>query len=370
MKKYLSFAVTAMAILGLGSLTSCHDEDFDVSTTVLQERAFEQGFIKEFGKPSADQSFDFYAQMMQSLRGGAGTTRATQAITIGVTDAPQPTDADFQTLLAEQIDKVLKDRVDNSNTGQNTYTLTSTGVFKIYAVRYVGDIEKNTNLNFQFGIAYISEEDLNSNGKLDDEVRVPLFGAHSVDSNNNPGLGKEVDITPGTSFYFYIEYTQDATYRAYYDGPGRWEDGYYYYTHTFTRRFYSNQSPSYEYGGTFTPTSTEEGTLSNTSTRTFTEFGGCSTLLYSSASATKRYMIIGFEDAWGYGTGANISVDKDFNDFVLVIEGDFPEPSSKRFFCEDLQSFDWDYNDVVFDVTSRGVVLRGRYVARLFGDHR
>ena len=66
MKKYLSFAVTAMAILGLGSLTSCHDEDFDVSTAVLQERAFEQGFIKEFGQPSADQSWDFYAQKMDS----------------------------------------------------------------------------------------------------------------------------------------------------------------------------------------------------------------------------------------------------------------------------------------------------------------
>ena len=69
-----------MAILGLGTLTSCHDEDFDASTAVLQERAFEQGFIKEFGKPSANQSFDFYAQRMQSLRDKAGATRATMAI--------------------------------------------------------------------------------------------------------------------------------------------------------------------------------------------------------------------------------------------------------------------------------------------------
>ena len=77
MKKFFTFAVTAMAILGLGSLTSCQEEDFDVSTAVLQERAFEQGFIEEFGKPSADQRWDFYAQKMENLFGS--TTRATMA---------------------------------------------------------------------------------------------------------------------------------------------------------------------------------------------------------------------------------------------------------------------------------------------------
>ena len=88
MKKYLSFAVTAMAILGLGSLTSCQDEDFGASTAVLQERAFEQGFIKEFGQPSADQSWDFYAQKMEALGQGTGMTRATQAIGTPVPTPP------------------------------------------------------------------------------------------------------------------------------------------------------------------------------------------------------------------------------------------------------------------------------------------
>ena len=71
MKKNLSIAIIAASLLGLGSLTSCHDEDFDVQTAVLQERAFEQNFIKEFGKPSANQSWDFYAQKMEAIRHGA-----------------------------------------------------------------------------------------------------------------------------------------------------------------------------------------------------------------------------------------------------------------------------------------------------------
>ena len=79
MKKFFSFAVTAMAILGLGSLTSCHDEDFDVSSETLKERAFEHGFAEEFGQPSADQRWDFYAQMMKRLRSGeVAATRANE----------------------------------------------------------------------------------------------------------------------------------------------------------------------------------------------------------------------------------------------------------------------------------------------------
>ena len=68
MKKNLSIAVIATSLLGLGSLSSCHDEDFDVSTQTLKERAFNDAFIKQFGKPDANQSWDFYAQTMESVR--------------------------------------------------------------------------------------------------------------------------------------------------------------------------------------------------------------------------------------------------------------------------------------------------------------
>jgi len=344
MKKYLSFAVSAMAILGLGSLTSCHDEDFDVSTTVLQERAFEQNFIKEFGKPSADQSWDFYAQMMESLRDKAGATRATMAIEFDpedekyLKDADQPEGTDFQTMLQNQIDKALKEGNDNSNVGQNTYSLVSTGTFRIYAVRYIGDIPQNFE-SFEFGMAYMDGTQ---------EKKVPLFGPkntgtniYGVDKNGNtikigvnPLLGKTVNFDKGESFYFYIKYTDTGK----------------------ERLFYSNQTPTTQYYTSWFGNVTWHNT-------TYSKFGGTSTLLYSSEINGKQYMIIGIEDAWGYANNRNTDAatghpDYDFNDVVIVLEGELPVPTSKRFFCEDLQSYDWDYNDVVFDVTSRGVVLR------------
>ena len=75
MKKTLPIAIIAPSLLGLGSLTSCHDEDFDVSTQTLKERAFNEAFVKQFGKPDANQSWDFYTQAMEGLR--SATTRAT-----------------------------------------------------------------------------------------------------------------------------------------------------------------------------------------------------------------------------------------------------------------------------------------------------
>jgi len=329
MKKYLSFAVTAMAILGLGSLTSCHDEDFDVSTEVLQERAFEEGFIKEFGKPDANQSFDFYAQTMQSLREKGAATRATMVSAPTITNATQPgaDDADFQNLLDVQIDRALKEGADNSNVGQNNYSLVSTGKFNIYAVRYVGAIERSSGNQFRFGMAYLDDEG--------EEQRVELFTNHSVDSNNNPGLAKTIDFTKGQSFYFYIQYYESQR-------P----------SYARTVRFYSNQVPRYITGRTYNYWTGQY----DYSYRTYSDYGGTSTLLYSSEMNGKQYMIIGFEDAWAYGE--NPGPDYDFNDIVIVLEGELPVPTSKRFFCEDLQSYDWDYNDVVFDVTSTGIVLR------------
>lgn len=145
MKKTLPIAIIATSFLGLGSLTSCHDEDFDVSTAVLQERAFEQNFIKEFGKPSADQNWDFYAQKMESIRREAGMTRATQAITVTVDTTisqPDSTKAENKYFydIVKSVGYALEEKINNSQTGQNNYTLTSTGDFKIYAVRYAGAI--------------------------------------------------------------------------------------------------------------------------------------------------------------------------------------------------------------------------------------
>ena len=354
MKKKLSFAVTAMAILGLGTLTSCHDEDFDVSTAVLQERAFEQNFIKEFGKPSADQNWDFYAQKMESIRREAGMTRATQAITVTVDTTisqPDSTKAENKYFydIVKSVGYALEEKINNSQTGQNNYTLTSTGDFKIYAVRYAGAIETGQQYDFDFGIAYIDPDD-------NQEHKVSIFGrgfrnmgyyniAHAANSNNwgNPGKAAEVKIPEGMSFYFYFDYTYPFT------GGGN-----------VSRRqhFYSNESPVFlrkADGQTFT----------------FPEFGGTTTLLYSTDNINpvtgrdEQVMMIGLEDAWGHDNGSDSAegtqtgwFDKDFNDVVILIEGELPVPTSKRFFTEDKKSYDWDYNDVVFDVSNTGIVLR------------
>lgn len=332
MKKYLSFAVTAMAILGLGSLTSCHDEDFDVSTAVLQERAFEHAFINEFGKPSENQSWDFYSQKLHSIGQGAGMTRATQEVVDPDFTLQQPKNDAYFNKIVEEIGYALEEQHDNSDVGQNGYDLISTGDFKIYAVRYAGSIEVQDSYAFELG--YI--DDVN-------KVEVPLFhtgfrsgytGAGDGDGNDNwgnPGWAAEVFIPEGASFIFYLRYTANGT----------------------ERTFYTNQVPSYSWGSG-----------NNTRTRTYDKYGGTSTLLYSAehideaTGKDEQVMMIGFEDGWALQNNYTHNPDYDFNDVVLLIEGKLPVPTAKRFFCEDKKSLDWDYNDVVFDVSSTGIVLR------------
>ena len=330
MKKPFYLAVAILGSLASGSLTSCQDEDFDVSTAVLQERAFEQGFIKEFGKPSADQTWDFYAQKMASLREGDGLTRATMDVISPDFSIQQPTDNEYFNKIVKEIGYALEEKHDNSEVGQNNYTLTSTGDFKIYAVRYAGYIEVFDNYKFEIG--YIDEVN---------NQEVPLFGSGFRDGfsptileyenrpegdNNkkiygNPGWAAEVKIPKNTKFHFYL----------------KCNDG----TANGTRHtYYSNQKPD------------------PFNDNTWEEYGGCSTLLYSAeyidieTGKDEQVMMIGFEDAWHMGP------DLDFNDVVLLIEGQLPLPAAKRFFCEDLKSYDYDFNDVVFDVMSTGIVLR------------
>lgn len=347
MKKYLSFAVTAMAILGLGSLTSCHDEDFDVSTAVLQERAFEQSFIKEFGQPSADQSWDFYAQKMEALGGGAGLTRATQAISKGQ-QTNQPIGQTYFDNIVRDVKYTLEDEHNNFAVGQNSYTLTSTGNFKIYAVLYQGWYTQESGHNFDFGIMYNGRKislfgpiNVNPNAsnptyyKIDaNGDRVPCEKGDPInpggtinaagDSIPVAGFGYEINSTAGDQFYFYMS--------LYVDGS------------TYT--YYSNSSTYYKGNSRLTLKDKYE-----------IEPAGPSVLVYSTeinvqAQGNKQIMMIGFED------GFSGNADADYNDIVIVLEGNLPEPTSKRFFCEDKESFDWDYNDVVFDVSNYGITLR------------
>lgn len=374
MKNQIIFATIAIALVISFSLTSCRDEDFGVSTAMLQEKAFEHDFVNEFGQPSADQNWDFYAQQMEAIRQGSGTTRSTMdgGITVDF-NINQPTDTWFKNLVDEwQV--ALEEKLDNSRVGQNNYTLTSTGDFKIYAVRYAGAIEFLPTFNLDFGIAYIDKTTNN-------EIMVPLFGrsykndeyrkaAWAEDHNTgygNPGWAAEVKIPKNQTFYFYLRY--DYYPYGYWHSGGYWvhdpnvssnDEGWHdvgqYVANgqKDVQTFYSNEIPSFK--------------LWNGNLRSYPEYGGMSTLLYSTehiddvTGKDEQVMMIGIEDAWGHEGTENTQdiswFDKDFNDIVVLIEGELPVPSAKRFFIEDKTSFDWDYNDVVFDVMNTGIVLR------------
>lgn len=311
MKKNLPIVIIATSVLGLGSLSSCHDEDFDVQTAVLKEKAFENDFIKEFGQPSADQSWDFYAQKLQSVRDTK--TRATMAdpITCEVGDLliNQTLSPSLSAMLDSVLEVVPEERY-NYTVGQHDYHLYSVGEFKISAVRYAGGIEIIQHYNFDFGLAYIDENNV--------EHKVNLFGYRNmggVEQSNfgNPRIARTVKLTEGAEFRFYLSYHGD-------NGND--------YT------YWSNVRPNNDYEGT-------------------------STLFYGTPEGSNtQVMVIGFEDMWVQGVFNNIPPDYDFNDVIIFIEGELPEPSSKRFFAEDLASFDFDYNDVVFDVSNTGVTIR------------
>ena len=366
MKKFFSFAVTAMAILGLGSLTSCHDEDLGVSTAVLQERAFEQGFIKEFGQPSADQSWDFYAQKMESLNGDVDMTRATQAITEdSLVSINQPLNKDYFVNIVKNIKYSLEDNHNNSAVGQNAYSLTSTGNFNIYAVLYEGYYEHTTGNNFEFGMVYNGTEiplfkpityyqyhklTRNNQGAVTGRTTCRQGeainpGCDTLYSNTNgvtiqpkPGFGYTVKSAPGDKFHFYMKLSVNNTNEQ--------------YRGNFT--YDSNSSTFYlqAYNASSNPTGNYDLV-----DRYDNNPAGPSVLVYSmevnaQAEGNKQIMILGFEDGWAG------SADADYNDIVILLEGNLPEPTSKRFFCEDKESFDWDYNDVVFDVSNYGITLR------------
>ena len=357
MKKLLLLAIATFAALALGSLSSCQDEDFGVSTPVLQQRAFEQSFIKEFGKPSPDQTWDFYAQEMNAIRSKAGSTRAKQAITVTTVDVDQPDDADFKALCDSWWDS-LEEGNNNAHVGQNNYTLTSTGPFNIYAVNYGGGIETEEPRHLDFGLVYIDPDD-------NTHHPVPLFGTGFKDGFNptykswagatendcgNPGWGKRVTIPAGVRFYFYLRHT--CLFCTGWNNDGSWQT-----TDTREQIFYSNQAPVFI---------DHDGNQMDYSFYNGRPYEGNSTLLYTTerideaTGKDEQIMMIGFEDAWGLN-GQNYTpnyLDLDFNDIVLIIDGELPVSDTKRFFIEDKSAFDWDYNDVVFDVSNTGIVLR------------
>lgn len=344
MKKFLSLTIVSLTFLGLGSLTSCQDEDLGVSTQTLKERAFDDAFIKQFGKPDANQSWDFYAQAMESVKNtsGAATRIAGSGAGWSVTVRGRQPDYITQTGAAAQYSNLLPERQNNYTMGQTQYSLVATGdgKFTISAILYAGVLELISNAgNYNFHIRLCFYD---RNNVL---VRHSIFEGRSINHTPtegdfvNPGLSVDVQLDPGTEFWFELDVTRAGN------------DYRYPSTDPIDRDYSTVNWPE----GSRVATGVAHDYYHN--------YNGPSQLLYSEtqypdpssgSNTIMRYMVIGFEDAWDWLD----YLDFDYNDVVLYIDGDIPVPQAKRFFAEDLEAYDWDYNDVVFDVEYQRVVLR------------
>lgn len=204
--KKLNYAIFAMSFLGLGVLTSCHDYDLGVSTQTLKDHASYDAFAKQFGKPDANQSWDFYAQAIESVMNGpAADTRADgsgQSWSVSMRNK-QP---DYITAdLVDQYDKYLPEVKNNYTKGQTQYTLVSTGSgkFTISCIWYGGAIQVRPNFDFHFYLCFIDPD----THKL---VRHVLFVTKESNYEyNNPGFSTDVELPAGTEFWFELDYTGD-----------------------------------------------------------------------------------------------------------------------------------------------------------------
>lgn len=366
--------MVSVGLLTIGFLSSCHDEDFDVSTTVLKERAFEHAFVNEFGQPSADQRWDFYAQKMERLQNaGVAPTRASgdhfyegltltedaNGVAVVSNDArveresvtgttywsrndtryntydfnPNGVHSTYNSAVTQPalneglIDEwsvALPETDNNMGKGTTGFTLKSpsSGLFTVSAVQYEGMWSRLAYMQeFVFGIEV--------NG-----IRYPLFGGGGLYDGTtlrNMTNNKWDTNNPSTGYV-------SSNFNATGQGNPHWAS-YVYITPGTTFNFYftyvngvGNKETLYKYD------SADEGRAM---------------LLYNAESDTQRIMMIGFEDCMETGS----SQQTDINDFIIYISGDLPEPTSKLFFCEDLYDYDFDYNDVVVRVSNTGITL-------------
>ena len=394
MSKFYNYLnATLLGAIVLAGITACHDEDFNVSESVLREKAFDEAFVKQFGKPDPNQSWDFYAQAMESLRAQKATTRATVAdYGLTVTPTTQPAYVE-ESGAHDYYSEKLPEYQNNYNMGQSQYNLISTGDgnFTVSAIEYAGAFELQSGYNFHFFIRIADEDgnpvyETNNVGTIYEDnygnIYYPytylntiryrlgtsnttygsvqagwtprrlgekLFDGSNVSSGDNPGLAVKVHIKPGTKFYYELQYHQN---------------------NQVYHRFFSNEVIPYNYetiprgnhpNGYSDQYVTFPFAYSQFTYKTrdyYNQYNGPSQLLSANTVASNdeihTYYVIGFEDGWEY----LYYLDFDYNDIVIFMDGNLPIPESKRFMVEDLEEYDWDYNDVVFDVEYNRVVIR------------
>ena len=337
MSKFYNYLnATLLGAIVLAGFAACQDEDFDVSEATLKAKAYDDAFIKQFGKPDPNQSWDFFTQSLESLERGSAGTRASGA---GWSTTPRTSQPNYITTdVVNQYKTLLPESKNNYTLGQTQYKLQSTGSgnFTISAIWYGGLFETNSSYSFHFYMHFLDNNNV--------EQRIELFNTHTG-SFGNPGLSTDVHLDAGIQFWFELEYrhNNEPVHRFFSIGTTIEKYDYSKYSYRY------NASEGFPYSYT---------TFQYKNIDYYHIYNGPSQLLYSETqygdNEIKRFMVIGFEDAW---EDLNY-LDFDYNDVVLYIDGDLPVPEAKRFFAEDLASYDWDFNDVVVDCEYKRNVLR------------
>lgn len=335
-KFYHYLNATLVGAIVLAGFAACQDEDLDVSEATLKAKAYDNAFIKQFGQPDPNQSWDFFTQSLESLQRGSAGTRASGA---GWSTTPRNRQPDYiTTALVNNYSNLLPESKNNYTLGQTQYKLQSTGSgnFTISAIWYGGAFETTTSYTFHFYMHFLDNNNV--------EQRVELF-SRQLGGFGNPGLSTDIHLDAGIQFWFELEYRQNnnPVHRFYSIGT------------TIEQYNYNNYSYRYNAAEGFPYSYT---TFRYKDIDYYHIYNGPSQLLYSETqygdNEIKRFMVVGFEDAW---EDLNY-LDFDYNDVVLYIDGDLPIPEAKRFYAEDLASYDWDFNDVVVDCEYKRNVLR------------
>ena len=359
-KFYHYLNATLLGAIILAGFAACQDEDFDVSEATLKAKAYDYAFIKQFGEPDPDQSWDFFTQSIESLEKGiVSSSSSTRAVPEGTWDASgdgwgirsRTAQPDYITnRVVLHYNDLLPESKNNYTKGQTQYKLISSGDgnFTISAIWYGGIFETIPENNFELWIHFIDKNNTEQSKKLFDggDVNHQSMGFDF----RNPGLSSDIHLDAGTEFWFEIQYRQnwmnhEATTHYFYSNSSN-EMNYDYRNY---ERYPQDNEVAFPY---------PYDEFKYKDIDYYHTYNGPTQLLYSETvygeNEIKRYMVIGFEDAWD----ALDFLDFDYNDIVLYIDGNLPVPEAKRFFAEDLKAYDWDFNDIVIDVEYQRCILR------------
>lgn len=369
MKNFKHLALWGFASVLL--LSGCQDEDFGYSS---EEIAVKTSFEKTFGTLNPDQIWDFSSYNLNKLglAGGPGyaTTRAD-----GKTD---PIKQDIATTIPRYyqvpgelrtwIDKNLREEVYNKKRGTTNFTLKMPEDRDIIIIPiYQGQAGMIYNLCLKseetpavFTEGYIWEKSQGIQIKNDEGEYVDLIGKDF----NNHTVGRDVQSKPvrvlhekvqgSFSLYLDIQNLDDA-----WDG----QQGL-----PFRETFSDKQKPG-STDGQMVAVSLKNSPATYAAVQTALQQAFADPENPTEGQYTfENFMIIGCEDSnlprniAGDNDPRLVGTDWDYNDLIFLVVGVTNEDVvytkdeiiSKRYMIEDLgSSYDYDFNDIVIDVTQR-----------------